>query len=47
MEVDPLIVATLIKGQINNNYAVSLKSNDRYELDGQTLSNQLYMLFFL
>ena len=34
MEIDLLITVNLRKWADNNDYAVSLKSNNKYELDG-------------
>ena len=47
IEVDTLTAATPIKYADDNNYAVFLESSNRYESDGWTLSNQLYMSLFL
>ena len=45
IEVDPL-TATIPKSQADDDdYVVSLGSNDRYESDSWTLSNQLYVPF--
>jgi len=39
IEVDPLIATAPRKWVDNGNYAVFLRSNNRYELDGYTLGN--------
>ena len=45
IEIDSLI-ATIPKRQADNDdYAVSLESNDEYELNSWTHDNQLYMPF--
>ena len=45
MKVDPF-TTTISKRWVNNYYyAISLKSNNKYELDSWTLGNQLYILF--
>ena len=45
MEIDSLIVIILKMWVDNNDYAVSLGSNDEYELDSWTHNNQLYVPF--
>ena len=45
MEIDSLIVIIPKMWVDNNDYAVSLRSNDEYELDSWTHDNQLYVPF--
>jgi len=45
IEVDPLTVTILKRWADDDDYAVSLGSNNRYELDSWTLGNQLYVSF--
>ena len=47
MKIDPLTAATSRKWADDNNYTVSLESNNGYELDSWTLGNQLYVSLFL
>ena len=43
MKVDPLTTTTPKRWADDNNDVVFLGSNDRYKLDGWTLSNKLYV----
>jgi len=45
MEINSLIVIIPKMWVDNNDYAVSLRSNDEYELDSWTHDNQLYVPF--
>ena len=45
MEVDPLTVTILRRQANDDDYVVSLESNNGYESDSWTLGNQLYMPF--
>jgi len=47
MKIDLLTAATSRKWADDNNYIVSLESNNGYELDSWTLGNQLYVSLFL
>jgi len=47
IDIGLLTTATSRKWVDNNNYVVSLESNNGYKLDGWTLGNQLYMPLFL
>ena len=47
MKIDLLTAATSRKWADDNNYIVSLESNNGYKLDSWTLGNQLYVSLFL
>ena len=45
IEVNPLIVTIPKRWANDDNYVVSLESNNEYESDSWTCNNQLYVLF--